>query len=380
MNNKKILIVSGEASGDVHASNLVRDLKSLDPTLQFYGIGGELSRKAGVDVIFDITKLALIGVIEVLRHISVVKKAHDTLIARCDSDRPDIAILVDYPGFNLRIAKELAGRNIPVVYYVSPQIWAWGRQRVHAIKKYVRKMLVFFRFEEELYKRYGVDAEFVGHPLVDLVKVTASRDDILKKYSLSQDKKTVALLAGSREFEIRTFLPIIAKAAALVDKKMGGVQFVISKHPGQPGSMYDTALKGSAFDYRLIEGDTHNIVAAADFAVVASGTATLETGMLGTPLVIVCRTSLITFALYHIVTDTRFIGLVNIVAGKEVAPELLQYRMTPGRIAARIIDALSDPEGQALIRKELAKIRPSLGPGGASMTAARAILPLLKAD
>ena len=378
MANKKILIVSGEPSGDLHASNLVKDLKSLDPTLQFYGVGGELSKKAGVDIIFDITKLALIGVIEVLRHIFVVKRAYDTVISKVARDRPDIAILVDYPGFNLKLAADLAKKGIPVVYYISPQIWAWGRQRVHTIKKYVKKMIVFFKFEEELYKKYGIDAEFVGHPLVDVVKVTASRDEVYKKYSLSGNKKTIALLPGSREFEIRTLLPIMAKTAELISGKMGNVQFIISKHPHLDLSIYEAALKGRSFDHRFIEGDMHNIVAAADFAVVASGTATLETGMLGPPLVVVYKTAFITAIFYYIVVDVHFLGLVNVVAGKEVAPEFLQYKVTPERITAKTIEILSSPGRLAETKNELLAVKASLGPGGASMRAARVISRLLE--
>ncbi len=378
MANKKILIVSGEPSGDLHASNLVKDLKSLNPALQFYGIGGELSKRAGVDIIFDITKLALVGLVDVIKHISVVKKAHDAVIAKLETDPPDMAILVDYPGFNLKIAAAISKKDIPVIYYISPQIWAWGRQRVHGIKKHVKKMLVFFKFEEEMYKSYGIDAEFVGHPLVDVVKITAPRDAVYKKYNLSREKKTIALLPGSRESEVKNFLPIMAKAAVLISKKIGDVQFVISKHPDRPASMYEAALKGSSFDYRFAEGDMHNMVAAADFAIVTSGTATLETGMLGTPMIIVYRTSFITYALYNIVTDVHLVGLVNVVAKKEVVPELLQYKMTPGRIAAKAVEMLSDPVRLTDIRKELSGIKSSLGPGGASMRAAKAILPLLK--
>ncbi len=378
VNHKKILIVSGEPSGDLHASNLVKDLKSLDPTLQFYGIGGELSKKAGVDIIFDITNLALIGVVEVLRHIFVVKKAYDTVVSKIGRDRPDIAILVDYPGFNLKLAANLAKKGIPVVYYISPQIWAWGRQRVRIIKKYVKKMLVFFKFEEELYKKYGVDAEFVGHPLVDVVKVTASKDEVYKKYSLSKDKKTIALLPGSREFEIRTLLPIMARAAELMSSKMGDVQFIISKHPHLDLSIYKASLKGRSFDHRFVEGDTHNIAGAADFAIVASGTATLETGMLGTPLMVVYKTAFITSIFYYIVVDVHFLGLVNVVAGKEVAPELLQYKMTPERITAKTIEILSNPARLAETKKELQAVKSSLGSGGASMRAARVVMSVLK--
>ena len=195
---KKILIVSGEPSGDLHASNLVKDLKKIDPGLEFFGIGGTLSKEAGVDIVFDITKLALVGVVEVIRHISVVKQAHDAVISRIEAEKPDLAILVDYPGFNLRLAGDLAKRSIPVAYYISPQIWAWGLDRIHLIKKYIQKVVVFFKFEEDLYKSYGVESEFVGHPLLDTVRTTLSRDEVLKKYGLSDTKKTVALLPGSR--------------------------------------------------------------------------------------------------------------------------------------------------------------------------------------
>lgn len=378
MANKKILIVSGEPSGDLHASNLVKDLKSLDPSLRLSGVGGELSKRAGVAIIFDITKLALVGLVDVIKHISVVKKAHDAVIAQLEKDPPDIAILVDYPGFNLKIAADISKKAIPVVYYISPQIWAWGRQRIHAIKKYVKKMLVFFEFEEELYKAYGVDAEFVGHPLVDVVKTTASKDEVYRKYGLVKSKKTIALLPGSRVSEIKNFLPIMAKAAVLISRKMPDVQFIISKHPDRPASLYETALKGSDFDRRFAEADMHNTVAAADFAIVASGTATLETGMLGTPMIIVYRTGLLTYVLYHIVTDVHLVGLVNVVGKKEVVPELLQYKMTPKRISDKTLEILSDPARIAGIRKDLAEVRSALGPGGASMRAAKAILPLLK--
>jgi len=378
VNRTKILIVSGEPSGDLHAANLVKDLKSLKPDLEFFGIGGDLSKAAGVDIVFDITTLALVGVVEVLRHMSTVKKAHDAVIARIDRERPDLAILVDYPGFNLKLAGDLAKRSIPVAYYISPQIWAWGRQRIHLIKKYVKKMVVFFKFEEELYKKYGVEAEFAGHPLLDVVKVTSPKADVLKKYGLSPDATTIALLPGSREFEVRTFLPVLARAAGLIDKKLRSVQFLISKHPNRPLSVYENALKGLDIDYRFVEGDLHNIVAASDLAIVASGTATLETAILGTPFILVYKANILTYALYKIVADIPFLCLANVIAGKEVAPELLQMNMTPEKISARTIDLLSDEYKLCAMREELAAVRASLGSPGASLRAARAILPLIQ--
>lgn len=374
---KKILIVSGEPSGDLHAANLVRDMKSLKPDLVFFGIGGDLSRKAGVDIVFDITKLALVGLVEVIRHISVIKKAHDAVIARIKRERPDLAILVDYPGFNLKLAGDLARRGIPVAYYISPQLWAWAPQRINIVKKYVKKMVVFFKFEDDLYKRHGIDSEFVGHPLLDVVKVTSSKDEIFRKYGLAKDKKVIAILPGSRVSEIKVLLPILAQAAALITAKLGNVQFVISKHSGRPASMYEEALKGSSFDHRFVEGDLHNIVASSDFAIVASGTATLETAMLGTPLIIVYKTNPLTYVLYKIVTTIPFLGIVNVIAGKWVAPELLQANMTSGKVAGKTIALLSDPAALTAMRADLAAVKSTLGSPGASLRAARAIIPLL---
>lgn len=375
---KKILIVCGEPSGDLHASNLVKDLKSMDGSLKFFGMGGGLCKKTGVDVVFDISDLALVGLIEVLKNIFTVGRAYRAVLARTDSEKPDLAILVDYPGFNLRLAGELKKRSIPVAYYISPQVWAWGRDRVNIIKKCVRKMLVFFKFEEELYKTYGIDAEFVGHPLLDTVKMSMTREKFLKKNSLAQDRPVVAILPGSRSNEVRVLLPIMAGAAAEIRKSYAGVQFAVSKHPDLDMGLYQKALGASGIDMKLVEGGTYDLVGSSDLAIVASGTATLETAIIGTPLIITYKVSPITYIAYKIVANLRFIGIVNIIANKEVVPEFLQYEATPERIAAKAIELLSDPSKLTSIRSELAKIKSSLGSSGASLRAARSILQLIK--
>jgi lipid-A-disaccharide synthase len=377
LTNKKILIISGEPSGDLHASNLVRDMRSLDPSLRFYGVGGALSAKAGVGIVFDITDLALVGLVEVIRNISAVKRAHDAVIAKVRSDRPDLAILVDYPGFNLKIARDLAGLGIPVAYYISPQIWAWGMQRVHLIRRYVKKMVVFFGFEAEIYRKYGIDAECVGHPLVDTVKVTAQKADVLKRYGLVPGRPTVAILPGSRDSEIRGFLPVLAGAAGRIKEKIGTAQFFVSRRPGRAAGEYEDAFRGSGVEFRLVEGDLHNIVAASDLAIAASGTVTLETAIIGTPLIIVYRANPLTYLLYKIVNRAPFLGIVNIIAGREVAPEYLQNEMTPENISAKAVELLSDQAKKEAMRRDLAVVRASLGSPGASLRAARVILPLL---
>ncbi|MCX5685901.1 MAG: lipid-A-disaccharide synthase [Candidatus Omnitrophica bacterium] len=378
MTPKKILIVAGEPSGDLHASNLVKDLKTLRPNLTFFGIGGVLSKKAGVDIVFDITPLALVGVVEVLKNIFTVGRAYKDILRKVDSENPDLAILVDYPGFNLRLAKALKKRSIPVIYYISPQVWAWGRDRINIIKRRVKKILVFFKFEEELYKTYGIDAEFVGHPLLDTVKTTLPKDEILKTYGLSKGKPVIALLPGSRTSELKTLLPAMLAGARIIDRKLGGVQFIIAKYRGLPRDLYENLIKNMKLDVRIAEGDTYNILGASDFAIVASGTATLETAMIGTPLIIVYKAHPITYLLYKIVSDIKFLGIVNIIAGKEVVPEILQYEMTPDHIAARVVGLMRDEAGLSAMRDELGRVKSSLGSPGASLRAARSILPFLQ--
>lgn len=375
-NRKKILIVAGEPSGDLHASNLVKNLKSLNPNLEFFGIGGTLLKKCGVDIVFDISELALVGVVEVLKNIFTVGKAFKAVLAKADAERPDFAILVDYPGFNLRLAKELKIRSIPVVYYISPQVWAWGRDRVNIIKKCVNKIIVFFKFEEEFYKTYGIDAAFVGHPLLDTVKAAMPKDEALKAYGLSKGKPVVALLPGSRALEVKSFLSVMTEACAIINKRAGGARFMIAKYEGLGRDLYEDVIKNSGLDIRIADNDTYNVLAAADFAIVASGTATLETAIIGTPFVMVYRVNPLTYMLYKIVRTTKFIGIVNIIAGREVVPELLQYEMTPENIAAKVLELMDDEDKKAAMLDGLKYVRSSLGASGASLRAAEEILRL----
>lgn len=374
---KKILIVSGEPSGDLHASNLVKDLKTLDKNIEFFGMAGSLSKRAGVEIVFDITDLALVGAIEVLKNLFTVGRAYKKILQKIDSVRPDLAILVDYPGFNLRLARELKKRSIPVVYYISPQVWAWGRDRVKIIKKCVKKILVFFKFEEELYKTYGIDAEFVGHPLLDSVKVTSSREETIKRYNLTDASATIALLPGSRESEVKTLLPLMIDSAKILNRNLQHLKFVIVKYPDLPINLYEEALKETGLDFRLANGDAHNVLSVSDIAVIASGTATLESAIIGTPLIITYRVSPITYLLYKLVSRIRFLGLVNIIADKEISPEFLQNNAKPEKIAAAVSDILNDPKKRLAIKEDMKNVRASLGETGASLRAANAVLKVL---
>ncbi|MDD5428778.1 MAG: lipid-A-disaccharide synthase [Candidatus Omnitrophica bacterium] len=378
MAQKKILIVAGEPSGDLHASNLVKDMKALDPDLKFFGLGGKMSKDAGVDTIFDISKLALVGLVEVWKNIFTVGKVYKSLLDKVDAEKPDLAILVDYPGFNLRLAKELKKRSIPVVYYISPQVWAWGRDRVNIIKRCVTRIVVFFKFEEELYKTYSIDAEFAGHPLLDTVKVSRSKDETLKAYGLDKDKVTIALLPGSRSLEINTLLPIMVSSAKLINERLKDTQFIVAKYSGLPMDMYKKIISSSGLDIKIAESDAYNVVGAADFAIVTSGTATLETAIIGTPLVIVYKANLLTYMVYKFVATIPFLGIVNIIANKEIAPEMLQYDATPENISAAVVSRLSDPGKLKEMKEGLAGVKSSLGAPGARLRAAKAVLSVIR--
>lgn len=378
MSQKKILIIAGEPSGDLHASNLVRDLKRLDPGLSFYGLGGLELREAGADIIFDISHLALVGYIEVIRNIFVVGRAFHAVMSAVDKTRPDLAILVDYPGFNLRVARELKKRSIPIVYYISPQVWAWGADRINIIKKCVRKILVFFKFEEDLYRKHGIDAEFVGHPIVEVARADLSREEASRKFGLSAGKTSIALLPGSRKMEVTKLLPVMLSAGRILKDRGVDAQYTIARYPGLPVSLYEKALEGSSLDVRIVDGQTHNALGASDFAIVASGTATLEAAIIGTPFIVVYKTHPVTAFVARRVAGFRFLGLVNILAGKEVAPELLQDDATPEKIADGIIGLLGDDRALAAMRRELEVVKRSLGGPGASQRAAKAVYEIIR--
>jgi lipid-A-disaccharide synthase len=376
--NKKILIVAGEPSGDLHASNLVKELKLLRPDLEFFGLGGNLCKNAGVAVSFDISKLAVIALVDVWKNIFTIGSVFTRLVKKIDSEKPDLAVLVDYPGFNLRLAKKLKKRNIPVIYYISPQVWAWGKNRIRIIKRCVTSILVFFKFEEELYKRHGVTAEFVGHPLLETIKPNLEKETALKKYALYGNSPIIALLPGSRITEVKMLLKIMIEAARIIDKGLGGIQIVVAKYRDLPLELYEKAIEDIGLNIRIAYGDTHNILRASDFAIVASGTATLETAIIGTPFIITYKTNPINYIAYKIVARIKMIGLVNVIAGKMIVPELLQDDATPENLAKAALDILTDESKKSAMISELKKVKDSLGEPGASLRAAKAILPYLQ--
>ncbi len=394
---KTIMMIAGEASGDLHGSSLAASLKAIYPGLRLIGMGGDKMVKAGLESYQNIEDLSVIGLGEILRSLGKFKAVFRLLAEKLDSERPDCVVLIDYPEFNLRFAKEAKKRGIPVIYYISPQIWAWRKGRVKTVRELIKKMLVIFAFEKEFYEKEGIAAEFVGHPLLDVVKPRLSREEFLKLHGLDDSKKTLALLPGSRQTEVARNLPIMIKAAGIIKNKLGGnVQFVIAKPKEVKGSIYEEILRrdnpsplpsplrgedgarGYVSAYKIIEDCPYDCVNAADLVLVASGTATLETAILEKPMLIIYKVSLLTWLAAKMLVKIPDIGLVNIVAGSRIVPEFIQFDATPEKIADEAIDIISSPDKINETKAKLIAVKEKIGGPGASVRAAEIILSVIQ--
>ncbi len=368
------MIIAGEVSGDMRASEVAQVLRSVSPSLKMTGVGGERMRQAGVECFADITELAVIGFVEVIKNYSRIKKVFDQVLAEVDRTKPDAVLLVDYPGFNLRLARKLKERHIKVIYYISPQVWAWREQRIKLIKKVTDKMMVLFAFEQAFYKKHKMEVDFVGHPLMDEIKVTADPRDVLMKLGLHTGHSVIGLLPGSREKEITRHLPVMIKAAEILYKKNQQRQFLILKAPGVDQNLIDQLAQQSSCPIRTVEQNSYNEFNALTACIVASGTATLEAAILKKPMVIVYKTSWLTYFLAKMFIKIPNIGLANIVAGKTIVPELIQDKATAKNIAGEMEKLLSDHKQTHWIQKEFSKFPIWLGDPGASQRAAKIIL------
>ncbi len=295
------------------------------------------------------------------------------IMQKIKKDRPDAVILVDFSGFNLRLVKEI-GKDIPAIYYISPQLWASRPGRIKTIKEHIAKMIVLFKFEVEFYKKYGVDAEFAGHPLLDIVKPSMKKKDFLNKLAFSDSKTTIALLPGSRKQEIKHILPAMLAASLLIHKNIPDTQFVIAKSPHVDLNIYNRKLQGLGLEIKIIEGYTYDCMNIADFCLVCSGTATLETAIMQKPLAVIYKTNLLNYLLYKPQIKIPYIGMVNIVAGKKIVPEFIQSRANAKEISEETIRILKNPAEITRIKSDLAQINSSLGEKGASQRAARIIV------
>jgi lipid-A-disaccharide synthase len=369
-NAKRIMIVAGEASGDLHGGNLVQAMHQIDPSLRFYGIGGKKLKAAGVELIADSADMAVVGLTEVVSKLGMILKVMAQLKASLKADRPDLIILIDYPDFNLSLAKAAKKYGVRVFYYISPQVWAWRRGRIGKIKKIVDKMAVILPFEASLYNKAGVDATFVGHPLLDVVRAKYSREEALRRFGLREGITTVGILPGSRQSEVVRLLPEMLMAAEIIEKKLNSVQFVLPLADTLETHFVSNIIRQYPIKVKVIPDEIYDVIGCADIAMVASGTATLETALMGTPMIIIYKVSAPSYYVGKMVINVDHIGLVNIMAGKTIVPELIQEAAIPEAIAAEVIDILTNRERMDDIKTELSKIRDMLGSPGAAVRTA----------
>ena len=379
--DRRIMIIAGEASGDLHGANLARELKKLDSGLQLSGIGGTGMSGAGVSLFYDIANLAVMGIIEVLSRLKDIRSAMNILEEQFRTKRPDLLVLIDYPGFNLELARRAKKFNIPVLYYISPKIWAWREGRIERIKKYVDRMAVILPFEKKFYQRHGVDVHFVGNPLLDQVHATATPAEFKARNNIDPGATVIGIMPGSRRQEIAKLLPLFMQTALKLNSEIKNCVFLL---PLASTLTVDEILNhcgqiDSQLDMRIIKEERYGAMAACDAAMAASGTLTMELAILRVPMVVCYRISMLSYLLAKPFIKAKYASLVNLVAEKEVVPELLQLEATPENIHTKILPLLLDKKAAGAMQQELAGVCDQLGEPGASKRAAELVMEMLAA-
>ena len=373
----RLLLSCGEASGDLYAGALTRELRALDPAITVAGLGGPQFAAAGGRLVDDYRDLAVTGLTEAIAKLPRSLEARRRLVADAEQHRPDALVLIDFPDFNFRLAPLVKRLGVPVVYYISPQIWAWRPRRLETIRRIADRVLVIFPFEESIYRERGVPVEFVGHPLIDLATPAGDRRGFLSARGLPPDAPTVAILPGSRPNEVSRILPELVAAAERIAAAVPRAQFVIARAPHLDDRLFEV-LQNLPLRTAVVEGDADTVLAASDVALTASGTATVQTALHDTPMVIVYRVSPLSYRLLRRLVKVDAIGMVNLIAGDRIVPELVQDAFTAEAVAAEAVSMLTDPARAAAVRSGLAKVRARLGGPGASHRAAEAILRVVK--
>ena len=370
------MIIAGEVSGDLHGASLIKELKALDGEINIYGIGGDKMKEAGMNIIYHINKMAFLGFAEVVRHLPFIKEVKNDLIKTAAKNQIKNVVLIDYPGFNLSIAKKFKKLNLKLIYYISPQIWAWGAGRIKKIKSLINKMLVVFPFEEKLYKDAGVDVEFVGHPLLERIKEYnfLSKEELYAKFNLDKKKEILLILPGSRNHEVEKIFPECIKAAEKLAAEFN-MQVVAACSPNIDESILGSIT--SSHNFKIIKGYTYDLLKYSKIGIVKSGTSTLEAGLLELPMVIVYKTSYLTYLIGKNLIKVDNIGMANIIAGEKVAVELIQHEVNKELVYKECKKLLSDKNLYNSIKNKLSGIKEKIGSEGASKKAAKAIYALM---
>ncbi|MFH0728974.1 MAG: lipid-A-disaccharide synthase [Pseudomonadota bacterium] len=370
------MIIAGEASGDQHGAKVVRALRELAPDLFFFGIGGQALRAAGVQIFFDAAQLAVVGITEIFAKLPHLIKGMSAAKRLLKTVKPDLLLLIDFPDFNLNIAAAAKKHNIPVLYYISPQIWAWRSGRVKKIRDRVNHMAVILPFEAVFYERHGVPVSFVGHPLLDDFPFASTAPGA----PLSAGEGIVGLLPGSRDREVARLLPDMLAAIPLLRRQIPNIRFIVSLSPSVKRSFLESILAAHCPkpDIEIEAKGVHTVLAKSTLVVAASGTVTLEAAMAGCPMVIIYKVSPLSYLLGRMLVRVNFMGLANLIAGKRICPELLQQQVSGAGIAETVASMLHDPTGMAECRGELLNVKARLGNPGASRRVAQIALSLMK--
>jgi lipid-A-disaccharide synthase len=376
------MVSCGEPSGDLYAGALVSSLRALDPRVDVRGFGGAGMASAGAELIGDYRGFAVTGLVEALSVLPKSLTMLRTLVAAARARRPDVFVAIDFPDFNFRLLPSIRRLGIPIVYYVSPQIWAWRPGRMATLRRYVDRMLVIFPFEQEYYAESGIPVEFVGHPLVDLAKATEGRNPFLAARGLVPSRTTLALLPGSRPNEVRENLPTIVEAVRIVAKRLPHLQCVVARAPALDATLFSAldALRASGVAHEIVEGAADNVLASADAVITASGTATIQAALHECPMIVVYRLAPLTYAVGRRFVRVKTYSMVNLVAGSRIVPELIQHEFTADAVAKEALSLLLDRERAETMRRELRTVKERLGKSGASDRAAGAVLDVARAS
>lgn len=366
--------MAGEASADLHGANLVRAVRSMDPCLKFIGIGGPRMAEVGVEILAPSSEMAVVGLTEVIPRLARILSAARLIKGILKKSPPDLMVLLDYPEFNLHIAKVAARYSVPVFYYISPQVWAWRRGRIRKIARRVDRMAVILPFEEAFYRNSGIEVIYVGHPLLDAVPKHVSRAGARKRIGLHRDTPLMGILPGSRDEEVKKLFPAMLRAAEILRGVWPDLQCVVPVASTLSPGLIEGLIREEASQVLVWREDMHHVLAGCDVALVASGTATLETAIHGVPMVIAYRVAPLSYRIGKAVIHVPFIGLVNLVAGRYVAPELIQHDVTPAGLAREAARLLVAGPGREKAIRELGRVRELLGPAGASKRAAACLL------
>ena len=378
----KVMLSCGEPSGALYAGALTTEIPRLDPTADVFGLGGEQLAASGGRLVRDFGGLAVTGLAEVVPALPRLWATYRRLVTTARAERPDVFVAIDYPGFNFRLGASVAELGIPVVYYISPQVWAWRRGRLRTMKRFVTRALVIFPFEEALYREADIPVAFVGHPLLDLATPALGRDAFRRAYRLDPEAPTVAVLPGSRANELRMILPDLVGAVERIARAVPSVQFVIARAPNLPDALFEPLARLTRVTSRvpcIVESQTDAVLVAADVVLTASGTATIQTAIHERPMVVVYRLSPLTYWMGRRFVRVNAFGMVNLVAEKPIVPEFLQEAFTPEAVAGEAVRFLTDETHAATTRAELRTVREKLGGSGASRRAAEQVLDVVRA-